>query len=122
LLLAAGGGIACGKPGGRQSEPAFRLLAGVEIGAACGTARHGFRRRSPASVADRSGPGIEFDSMKKTKNELSAELLILPDGRILVQNLTQPMAEILRKLNPRDRQIAPRAFPRHASRITHHAP
>jgi hypothetical protein len=60
--------------------------------------------------------------MKKTKNKLSAELLILPDGRVLVQNLTQPMAEILRKLNPRDRQIAPRAFPRHASRITHHAP
>jgi hypothetical protein len=47
--------------------------------------------------------------MKKTNNELSAELLIMPDGRILVQNLTQPMAEILRQLNPRDRQIAPRA-------------
>jgi len=58
--------------------------------------------------------------MKKTKNELSAELLILPDGRILVQNLTQPMAEILRKLNPHEKAIAPRAFPRHASRITHH--
>jgi hypothetical protein len=47
--------------------------------------------------------------MKKRKNELSAELLILPDGRVLVQNLTQPMADILRKLNPRDQAIAPRA-------------
>lgn len=47
--------------------------------------------------------------MKKTKNVLSAELLILPDGRVLVQNLTQPMAEILRELNPNDQAIAPRA-------------
>ena len=47
--------------------------------------------------------------MKKTKTELSTELLILPDGRILVQNLTQPMAVLLRKLNPQDKAIAPRA-------------
>ena len=60
--------------------------------------------------------------MKKIKNELTAELLILPDGRVLVQNLTQPMAEILRTLNPRDRQIAPRVRPHHTSRITHHEP
>ena len=42
-------------------------------------------------------------------NELNTELLILPDGRILVQNLTQPMAGLLRQLNPRDEAIAPRA-------------
>jgi hypothetical protein len=47
--------------------------------------------------------------MKKSKNTLCAELLILPDGRILVHNLTQPIAELLRKLNPRDKAIAPRA-------------
>lgn len=47
--------------------------------------------------------------MKKRKSELSTELLILPDGRILVQNLTQPLAEILRELNPGDKAIAPRA-------------
>jgi hypothetical protein len=122
MLLETGCGVAGGKPAGRESESAFRLLAGVEIIAARGIARHRFRRRNPARVADGRGPRLEFDSMKKTKNKLSAELLILPDGRVLVQNLTQPMAEILRKLNPRDRQIAPRAFPRHASRITHHAP
>lgn len=40
---------------------------------------------------------------------LSSELLILPDGRIFVQNLTQPMAELLHELNPRDETIAPRA-------------
>jgi hypothetical protein len=109
MLLAAGGGMARRKPAGRENKPAFRLLARVEISAARGTARHGFRRRNPARVADGEKPRIESDSMKKRKNELSAELLILPDGRVLVQNLTQPMADILRKLNPRDQAIAPRA-------------
>jgi hypothetical protein len=47
--------------------------------------------------------------MKKNKLELSTELLILPDGRILVQNLTRPMAELLNRLNPKDKTIAPRA-------------
>jgi hypothetical protein len=44
---------------------------------------------------------------------LTTELLILPDGRILVHNLTQPFAELLRELNPNCEQIS--------SRITHHA-
>jgi hypothetical protein len=61
--------------------------------------------------------------MKKLKNELSAELLILPDGRILVQNLTQPMAEILNQLHPADEQIAPRNFSKQASlKITNELP
>jgi hypothetical protein len=47
--------------------------------------------------------------MKNSKIELSTELLILPDGRILVQNLTRPMAELLKKINPKDKTIAPRA-------------
>lgn len=46
------------------------------------------------------------------KNEkrvfLSTELLILPDGRLLVQNLTQPMADVLHRLNPRDKTVAAR--------------
>ena len=42
-----------------------------------------------------------------------SELLILPDGRILVHNLTQPFADLLHELNPGDEQIT--------SRITHHA-
>lgn len=43
-----------------------------------------------------------------------SELLILPDGRILVHNLTQPFAELLHKLNPTDEQLASRIM-RHAS-------
>ena len=34
-----------------------------------------------------------------------SELLILPDGQILVHNLTQPFAELLHELNPDDDQI-----------------
>jgi hypothetical protein len=45
---------------------------------------------------------------KKRKKFLSCELLILPDGRIFVQNLIQPMAELLRALNPKDQTLAAR--------------
>jgi hypothetical protein len=44
------------------------------------------------------------------KDQVS-ELLILPDGQILVHNLTQPFAELLHELNPDCEQIT--------SRITH---
>lgn len=37
------------------------------------------------------------------------ELLILPDGRILVHNLTPVMAALLRELDPRDRSMKDRA-------------
>jgi hypothetical protein len=37
---------------------------------------------------------------------LTTELLVLPDGRILVHNLTATFAELLRELNPDDPQIA----------------
>ena len=42
------------------------------------------------------------------KTPLTTELLILPDGRILVHNLTQPFAELLRELNPDCDQITSR--------------
>jgi hypothetical protein len=45
---------------------------------------------------------------------LVSEMLILPDGRILVHNLTQPFAELLHELNPDDGQISPRVT-RHSS-------
>jgi hypothetical protein len=45
---------------------------------------------------------------------LTTELLILPDGRILVHNLTQPFAELLHELNPDAEQITSR-IPNHAS-------
>ncbi|MGB8369051.1 MAG: hypothetical protein ACLPYZ_10465 [Limisphaerales bacterium] len=40
--------------------------------------------------------------------ESVSELLILPDGRILVHNLTQPFAELLHELNPDAEQITSR--------------
>lgn len=48
---------------------------------------------------------------------LKTELLILPDGRILVHNLTQPMTKLLRTLNSQDHQLSARGS--HALRITH---
>jgi hypothetical protein len=42
-----------------------------------------------------------------------SELLILPDGRILVHNLTPAFAGLLHELNPDDGQIA--------SRVTRHS-
>ena len=39
---------------------------------------------------------------------LSTELLILPDGRILVHNLTPTFAALLSALNPADEQIRQR--------------
>ena len=43
-----------------------------------------------------------------------SELLILPDGRILVHNLTQPFAELLHELNPHAEQISSRLSRRSA--------
>ena len=44
------------------------------------------------------------------KDQVS-ELLILPDGQILVHNLTPAFADLLHELNPDDEQVS--------SRITH---
>ena len=52
---------------------------------------------NPAGSADRG------------REPLMTELLVLPDGRILVHSLTEPFAELLRTLNPDDEQIRPRA-------------
>ena len=72
---------------------------------------------------------IKFDRMKANpKNQsrqpesLLSELLVLPDGRILVHNLTQPLAGLLRQINFHDRQIALRALPRRVSRVRAHQP
>jgi hypothetical protein len=45
-------------------------------------------------------------------HRLATEVLILPDGRILVHNLTRPFAELLHELNPDNEQIS--------SRVTRH--
>ena len=47
------------------------------------------------------------------KDQVS-ELLILPDGRIMVHNLTQTFAKLLHELNPNTEQITSR-IPNHAS-------
>lgn len=52
--------------------------------------------------------------MKKSQSPLTTELLILPDGRILVHNLTQPFAELLHELNPGAEQISSRLSRRNA--------
>ena len=41
---------------------------------------------------------------------LVSELLLLPDGRILVHNLTPAFAALLQELNPGDPQIHPRTI------------
>ncbi len=62
--------------------------------------------------------------MSNTQSKLSStecqstELLILPDGRILVHNLTPAFANLLHELNPDEEQIATRTH--HASRIKPH--
>lgn len=67
---------------------------------------------------------------RRSKNPLSAagahsresqtRLLLLPDGRILVHNLTPAMAQILQKLDPADRLIRQRVLAREpVSSVTH---
>jgi hypothetical protein len=58
-------------------------------------------------------------------SETHTELLILPDGRILVHNLTPAMAALLHELDPRDRGMINRArvarARRHRNRIKQQA-
>jgi hypothetical protein len=51
-------------------------------------------------------------SRREGESPLTTELLLLPDGRILVHNLTPAFAALLSELNPDDEQIN--------SRITRH--
>ena len=45
---------------------------------------------------------------RRPDSELVTELLIMPDGRILVHNLTPAFAGLLQELNPDDEQISSR--------------
>jgi hypothetical protein len=45
------------------------------------------------------------------KDCLQTELLIMPDGQILVHNLTPAFAGLLKELNPDDEQIRLRSLP-----------
>lgn len=55
------------------------------------------------SAADKPPPAT------RSLRELHSELLILPDGRIFVHNLTRTMAALLQEFNPDDDAIRPRA-------------
>jgi hypothetical protein len=48
--------------------------------------------------------------MRKAPPPQHTELLVLPDGRILVHNLTPAFADLLRGFNPADEQISSRAI------------
>ncbi len=54
-------------------------------------------------------------ALSERRESLTTELLILPDGQVLVHNLTQPFAELLAELNPACEQITSSLSP-HASR------
>jgi hypothetical protein len=59
--------------------------------------------------------------MKKAKPEAKpeavTEFLILPDGRLMVHNLTPTMAALLSELNPKDELMAQRG----GQNVTEHA-
>lgn len=46
---------------------------------------------------------------KLSKSDLVSELLVLPDGRILAQNITPTMAKLLSELDPKDEFMRERA-------------
>ena len=76
--------------------------------------------RGEGEVPNRSSAPISPKPSKVEHSlELVSELLILPDGRVLVHNLTPAFANLLHELNPDDRQIHPRSSRK--SRTTHHA-
>src|SRR5208282_2952853 len=114
MLLAAGGGMAGCKPARHQSEFALGLLAGVAGSTAWRVAADSFKTRKRPGRRAGAGVRLEFDSMKKRpakkccessdKSQVS-ELLILPDGQVLVHNLTPTFAGLLAGLNPDCEQI-----------------
>ena len=67
-----------------------------------------------------SGTSEGLAELAPPKQEsLTTELLILPDGQILVHNLTQPFAELLAELNPDCEQITSRLGPRAPHPVPH---
>lgn len=62
------------------------------------------------------------DTAESNSAPARSEVLILPDGRILVHNLTPAFADLLHELNPKETQLAGRThlFTPPASRLTSH--
>src|ERR1044071_2216772 len=63
----------------------------------------------PTSGPAASRPCPRRDGRIAADDGRGSELLLLPDGRILVHNLTPAFALLLAALNPSDRQLGPRA-------------
>jgi hypothetical protein len=64
-----------------------------------------FNSALPAIEAGVAGDSCDLSGAESAHTEL----LILPDGRILVHNLTAGFADLLKQLNPAEQQIIPRA-------------
>ena len=54
-------------------------------------------------------PTVQSKARQRGASSGVSELLLLPDGRILVHNLTPEFARLWRELNPDDPQILPRS-------------
>ena len=84
----------------------------------------GSKARAPRPMLAANSPVTSRCDSAAVESDLLSELLILPDGRVLVHNLTPAFADLLHELNPDDGQIRPRArrITRHAPRTTPHTP
>jgi hypothetical protein len=82
------------------------------------------KARAPRPMLAANSPVTSRCDSAAVESDLLSELLILPDGRVLVHNLTPAFADMLHELKPDDGQIRPRArrITRHAPRTTPHTP
>ncbi len=101
----------------RMADPALKCWAIFVC--PCGT---GAERQVPVQETEMSSlqDAVQESEMRPHQTEdqrssdLVSELMILPDGRVLVHNLTPTFAALLSELNPNCEQIA--------SRTTNHSP
>src|SRR5207244_13057256 len=76
----------------------------------CGVLLNGGFRRWEGSQMKETVRALDADASRASpRPPLVTELLILPDGKVLVHNLTAACAELLSDLNPADEQIRSRA-------------
>ncbi len=68
-----------------------------------------------SSDSKQSTPPPPHASGHAREHHSHTDLLLLPDGRVLVHNLTPAMAQLLQKLDPGDRLIRQRMLPATAS-------
>jgi hypothetical protein len=100
---------------GNIGQPA--LERGLQPASTSGLSGHSILRKTPVSRSlkrrERRAPDRQLLSHPR---ESVSELLILPDGQILVHNLTAAFADVLHELNPTEKQITART-----RSSTHHA-